>query len=99
MVFQKHKKIIFLFFYFWFGLLFCRLLWGGLGELVLMMERNPGCSMDILYELCESRFCWRIGAKLSKERGDVERRKLYEAGGKEEKEDFWRRKEAKFLLF
>jgi len=55
--------------------------------------------MDTLYELCESRFYWRIGAELSRERGDVERRRLYDAGGKEEKEDFWRKKETKFLLF
>jgi hypothetical protein len=62
------------------------------------MEHNLGCSMDIFYELCESWFCWRIGAELSGERGDVERKRLYEASGKEEK-DFWRRKEAKFLIF
>jgi hypothetical protein len=49
--FEKTKKFIFLFFYFWLGLLFCRLLWGGLGELVSVMERNPGYSMDTLYEL------------------------------------------------
>ncbi len=79
--------------------MFCKLLWRGLGELVLMMECNPGCSMDTLYELCESWFCWRISAELSRERGDVERRRLYEIGGKEEREDFWQRKEAKFLVF
>jgi hypothetical protein len=55
--------------------------------------------MDTLYELCESWFCWRISAELSRERGDVERRRLYEIGGKEEREDFWQRKEAKFLVF
>jgi hypothetical protein len=44
------------------------------------MERDPGCSMDTLYEQCESRFWERIGAKLSGERRDVEKRKLYEAG-------------------
>jgi len=98
-VFQKHRKVYFLVFYFWLGLLFCRLLSGGLGELVLVMECNHGCLMDTLYELCESRFYWRIGAELSRERGDVERRRLYDAGGKEEKEDFWRKKETKFLLF
>jgi hypothetical protein len=52
--FKNTEKFIFLFFYFWLGLLFCRLLWGGLGELVLVMERNHGCSMDALNELCES---------------------------------------------
>ncbi len=54
-----------------------------------MMECNPNCSLNTFYELCESRFCWRIGAELSTERGDVERRRLYEVGGKEEREDFW----------
>ncbi len=29
----------------------------------------------------------------------MERRRLYEVSGKEEREDFWRRKEAKFLVF
>jgi hypothetical protein len=43
-----------LFFCFWFNLLFCRLLWSDLGELVSMMERDHGCSMDTFYELCES---------------------------------------------
>jgi hypothetical protein len=55
--------------------------------------------MDTLYELCESRFWWRIGVELSREQRDVERRKLYEASKKEERQDFWRRKEAKFLVF
>jgi hypothetical protein len=54
--FKDAKKFIFLFLYFWYGLLVCKLLWSGLGELVLVMECNLGCSMDILYELCESRF-------------------------------------------
>jgi hypothetical protein len=49
------------------------------------MEHDLGCSMDILYELCESRFWWRIGAELFGERKDVEKRKLYEAGGSEGK--------------
>ncbi len=59
----KNVEFIYLFIYlfyficFWLALLFCRLLWGGHGELVLMMERNHGCSMDTLYELCESQFC------------------------------------------
>jgi len=44
-----------------------------------MMEHNLGCSMDTLYKVCESRFWWRIGAELSGERRDVERRMLYEA--------------------
>jgi hypothetical protein len=54
--FKDIEKNIFLFFYFWLGLLFCRLLWSGLGELVLVTECNPGGSMDALYDLCESRF-------------------------------------------
>ncbi len=45
-----------------------------------MMERDPSCSMNTFDEQCESRFWWRIGAELSGERGDVERRKLYEVG-------------------
>jgi len=50
-VFQQHQKIQFIdFFCFWLGLLFCRLLWSGLGELVFMMEHDRGCSMDTLYE-------------------------------------------------
>jgi hypothetical protein len=65
--FKNTEKFIFLFFYFWLGLLFHRLLWGGFGELVLVMERNHGCSMDTFNELCELRFCWRIGAELSGE--------------------------------
>jgi len=65
--FKITEKFIFLFFYFWLGLSFCRLLWGGFRELVLLMEHNHGCSMDNLNELCESGFCWRIGAELSGE--------------------------------
>ncbi len=80
MVFQGRRKVQFLFFCFWLGLLFCKLLWSGFGESVSVMERDPGCSMDTLYEQCESRFWERIGAKLSGERRDVEKRKLYEAG-------------------
>jgi len=74
--FKGVKKIIFLFFCFWFVLLFCRLLWSDLGELVSMMERDPSCSMDTLYELHESRLFEWIGAKLSRERRDREK-KLY----------------------
>jgi hypothetical protein len=36
--------------------------------------------MDIFYELCESRFWWRIGAELSGERRVVEKKKKYEVG-------------------
>ncbi len=54
--FKDVEEFIFLSFCFWLGLLFCRLLWSDLGELVSVMECDPGCSMDTLYELCESRF-------------------------------------------
>jgi hypothetical protein len=31
--------------------------------------------MDTLYELCESQFWWKIGAKLLGEQGEVEKEK------------------------
>jgi hypothetical protein len=43
-----------------------------------MMERDPSCSIDNLYEECESRFLETIGAELSKEQRDVDNKKLYE---------------------
>jgi hypothetical protein len=52
--FKDAKKFIFLFFCFWLGLLFCKLLWNGFGEMVLVMERDPSYSKDILYEQCET---------------------------------------------
>jgi hypothetical protein len=39
---------------FGFVLLFCMLLRRDFGEMVSMMECDPGYSMEILYELCES---------------------------------------------
>jgi hypothetical protein len=48
--FKDAKKFNYLFFYFWLGLLFCRLLWSGFGELVLVMEQDPDYSMDNFYE-------------------------------------------------
>jgi hypothetical protein len=48
--FKDAEKFVFLFFYFWLNLLFCKLLWNGFGELVPMMEHNPSCSKDIFYE-------------------------------------------------
>jgi hypothetical protein len=54
--------------------------WSGFGELVLVMERNPCCSIDNLYGECDSRFLEMIGAKLSKEWKDVDEKKLYEVG-------------------
>jgi hypothetical protein len=77
--FKDAEKFIFLFFCFWLGLLLCMLLWNGFGELVLVMECDPSCSRDTLYEQCEARFCERIGAEISGERMKVERRKIYEA--------------------
>jgi hypothetical protein len=65
--FKDAKKFNYLFLYFWLGLLFCRLLCSGFGELVSMMERDPSYSMDNLYELCESWFLGMIGVELSKE--------------------------------
>jgi len=52
--FKGVEEIVFMFFYFWFVLLFCRLLWTDLSELVSMMECNHGCSMETFNELCES---------------------------------------------
>jgi hypothetical protein len=60
--FKGAKEVVF-----WFVLLFCRLLRRDLGELVSVMERNPGCSMGTFYELCESRLCEGIGKEISKE--------------------------------
>ncbi len=53
--FKGTEKFISLFFCFWLGLLFYKLLWSDLGELVSVMECDPGYSMDTFYELCESR--------------------------------------------
>jgi hypothetical protein len=44
-----------------------------------MMERDPGCSIGTLYELCESRLCEGIGEEISGERRDKERRNIYDA--------------------
>jgi hypothetical protein len=63
--FKGIKEVVFLYFCFWFVLLFCKLLWKDLGELVSMMERNLGCSMETLYELCESRLCVWISVEIS----------------------------------
>ncbi len=78
--FKDAKKFIYLFFCFWFGLLFCRLLWSGFGDLVLVMEWDSSYSMDNLYEQCESRFWGLVGVELSKEQRDVDNAKLYEVG-------------------
>jgi hypothetical protein len=62
-----------------FGLLFCRLLWSGFGELVSVMEHDPRCPMDNLYEQYGSRFLGTIGAELSREQKDVDKKNLDEA--------------------
>jgi hypothetical protein len=65
---------------FWFVLLLCRLLRRDLGELVSMMEHNPGYSMKTLHELCESWFCEGIGKKISWERKGENGRNIYNVG-------------------
>ncbi len=65
--FRGAEKVIFLFFYFCFVLLFCRLLWRDLGELVSVMERDHGCSMETHYELCDPWLCEGIGEEISRE--------------------------------
>ncbi len=62
--FKDAEKFIFLFFYFWLGLLLCMLLWNGFGELVSEMERNPSCSRNTFNEQCEARFYERIGGEI-----------------------------------
>ncbi len=75
MVFQGCWEVYFLFFYFWLGLLLCKLLWNGFGELVLVMEHDPSYLRDILYEQCEAQFWVGISAEVLGERRKVERRK------------------------
>jgi len=43
-----------------------------LGELVSMMEHNPGCSMKILHELCESQLYKGIDKEISREQREEE---------------------------
>jgi hypothetical protein len=81
--FKGVEEFIFLFFCFWFVLSFCRLLWSDLGELVLVMEHDPRWSMDIFYELCESRLYEWIGAELLGEWRDKEKRNIYDVGWSE----------------
>jgi hypothetical protein len=52
--------------------------WNGFGELVSMMEWNPCCLIDNLYGECELQFLEMISVELSKERKDVDEKKLYE---------------------
>jgi len=79
-VFQARRKVHFFIFLFLAWFLLCKLLCNGFGELVSVMERDPSCSKDNIYEQCEVRFYMKIGAKISRERRKVERRKIYEAG-------------------
>jgi len=44
-----------------------------------MMERDPRCPMDNLYEQYESQFLGTIGAELSREQRDVDKKNLDEA--------------------
>jgi hypothetical protein len=60
------KKLFFCFFCFWFIFLFCKLLGRDLGELVLVMECNPSCSMEFFNELCELQLSVWIGAEISR---------------------------------
>jgi hypothetical protein len=54
-----------------FGL-YCWLLQGEFGELVSVIERNLGCLMKTLHELCESQLCEGIGREIFEERRDEE---------------------------
>jgi hypothetical protein len=67
------EEVIFLFLCFLFVLLSCKLLWKDLNELVSLMERDPSCSMETLYERCESRLCEGIGEETSGEQKDEEK--------------------------
>ncbi len=44
--------------------------WSGFGELVLVVEQNPYCSIDNLYGECESQFLEMISTVVSRERED-----------------------------
>jgi hypothetical protein len=59
--------------------------WNGLGELVLVMERNLCCSIDGFYGECESWFLEMIGTIVSREWEDEVKGGLYEAGQGERK--------------
>jgi len=98
-VIQRRWKINFLIcFCFWFVLLFCRLLWKDLGELVSMMEHNFDYSLKILQKLCESWFCEGIGKKISGEQRDQDwKGYIWCWLKKTQGEFFWWRKEVKLL--
>jgi hypothetical protein len=73
-------KLFFGLFLFWFVLLFCKLLQGDLGELVLVMECDFRSSMKTFHELCESWLFKGIGMEIFGERSDEEWRSIYDDG-------------------
>jgi hypothetical protein len=85
--FKGTEEVVFLFFYFWFILLFCKLLWRDLSELVSVMEHDLGYSMEIHYELCESWLYEGTGEEISGEWRDEKKKYTYEASWKK-KADF-----------
>ncbi len=79
-MFQGCHRIYFLVFLFLAWFIVLQVIVEYFDELVSVMERDLGCSMDTIYELCESWLWWRIGAELSGEQKDVEKRNIYEVG-------------------
>jgi hypothetical protein len=61
--FKDVEKFNYLFVCFWLGLLFCRLLCSGLGELVLVIEHDPCYSIENLDGECKSWFLETIGVE------------------------------------
>jgi hypothetical protein len=53
-----------------------------------MMEQDHGCSVDNLYEKCESQFLEMIGVELSKEWKDVDTQKNMKLAKEEENKIF-----------
>jgi hypothetical protein len=64
--FKDVKNSICCFFVCWFCLLFYKLLRNGLGELILVMERDLYCSIEKNYGECESQLGETINAGLSR---------------------------------
>jgi hypothetical protein len=60
------------------------------------MERDLDCSMETLYELCESRLCEGIGEEISRERMDEEKRNIYDVGSSEENKFFGKKMKLSF---
>ncbi len=63
--------------------------WSSFGELVSMMERNPCCSIDNLYDECESRFLEMIFTVLSREQKDVDEENYMKLAKEEEGGNFF----------